>query len=168
MGNRKNYIAVDKEEVMRCTWCGSAESEKWIRGKSRGVYCSSTCENADGFDAGLCCVITSPIIWIFIMLLMLDTNPELFQPSNIPILIILLGPLFLIFGLIPLIFGLRKVSIINKAKAAVPKGSKDFDDVFDERYLHCEKCGAPLEVVDGMIPVKCSYCGFVNRVSYED
>ena len=149
---------------MRCTWCGSAESEKWIRGKSRGVYCSSTCESADAFDAGLCCGFISPIIWILMILSFWDSNPELFQSASI----LFIGAFFTIFGIIPLIFSLRKMSTINRAKAAVPRGSKDFDEVFDERYLHCEKCGAPLEVVDGMIPVKCSYCGFVNRVSYED
>jgi LSD1 subclass zinc finger protein len=166
MTREKHYIAVDKEEVMRCTWCGSAESNKWRRGKSRGVYCSTTCENADGFDAGLCCMIITPVFWIFILLSMVDTNPELFQPSGFLAMIIFMGPLITIFGLLPLILGFRKISIINKVRAAVPKGSKDFDKVFDERYLHCEKCGAPLEMIDGAIPVKCSYCGFLNRASY--
>jgi len=166
MGREKDYIAVDKEEVLRCTWCGSAESAEWIRGKSRGVYCSSTCENADGFDAALCCSIIVPALWILYMLSFLSANPEFFQPSAIPFTVTIIGPVFMIFGLVPFIFGLRKISVINKAKAAVPKGSRDFDEVFDERYLYCEKCGAPLEVIDGAIPVRCSYCGFMNRVSY--
>lgn len=159
MTRDKYYIAVDKEEVMRCTWCGSAESEKWIRGTNRGTYCSSTCENADGFDCGVICGIIIPAVLLFAMLSIFDTNPELIQ---------FIVPWFAIFGLGSLIFSLRKISIINKAKAIVPKGSRDFDEVFDERYLHCEKCGAPLEVIDGAIPVKCTYCGFVSRVLYDD
>jgi len=136
MGRERNYIAVDKEEVMRCTWCGSAESTEWIRGRSRGVYCSSTCENADGFDAALCCAITAPAYMIVPLLSFLSDNPESFQSSGIHFIVAVFGPLFTIFGLVPFIFGLRKISGIYKARAAVPKGSKDFDEVFDERFLH--------------------------------
>lgn len=168
MKQDKHYIAVDKEKVLRCTWCGSTESDKWIRGKNRGVYCSPTCERADSLDGGLCCLIMSSVIWMFVMIVSYLSYPELLQSSNILYTLILFGPFFSIFGLAPFIYGLRKIWIINEAKAAVPRNSRNLDDLFDERYLHCEKCGAPLEIKDGAIPVRCQFCGYVNRVSYSE
>ena len=166
MSRDKHYIAVDKDEVMRCTWCGSTESKHWIRGKSRGIYCSSTCENADDVIGNYCfsIICSAGFVLIFLSFLLSFDIGSILVIGGIGFIGFI--SFLVVLGLVPIALGLRKISIISKARTEVPKDSKDFDEVFDERYLQCEKCGASLEVIDGAIPVKCSYCGFVNRVSY--
>jgi LSD1 subclass zinc finger protein len=155
MTGEKRYIAVDKDEVLRCAWCGTTESAHWIRGKQRGVYCSSTCETA---DRSIC----NSICGLFLLIAVLSGYLSSVGVSDNPIT---LFPIVL-FGFLSLLI-IWQYFIVSKARSKVPRDSRLHDELFDERYLRCENCGAPLDILDGAVSVKCTYCGYMNRVSYE-
>ena len=156
MKDRRRYIAVDKDEVMRCSWCGTTESTHWIRGKERGIYCCSTCKTADTPDCNGICMLALAIGVI-------SGSLSSFRLSDSPIVLL---PTVLFGFLLLLILG--KSYVVIKARSKVPRNSRLHDELFDERYLRCENCGAPLEILDGAVSVECSYCGYMNRVSYEE
>jgi len=164
--SEKHYIAVDRKMVMRCGWCGTAESSYWIQGdQGGGVYCSNTCKDADSGDNALCATIGSLALCLFVVI---SVWPLVYNaPGRIGSDFVLgLGILATIVALCPLSFNIAKLSAGRKARKKTPRNSRRLDKVFDERYLHCVNCNAPLELMHGKTSVKCSYCGFVNRVSY--
>ena len=169
MSKKSHYIAVDKDEVMRCNWCGTAESEHWVhKDEGRGVYCSYECRTADEYNSALCTTILFPILWIAIVLTMEYFVPESSWSTDIFTLAIVLGLTFTAFVCCPLSCSLTQLSDSRNARKAVARGSRRFDRVFDERYLKCMNCGAPIDVEGGKTSVDCSYCGVENRVSYSE
>lgn len=167
MSSEKHYIAVDRKMVMRCGWCGTAESSSWIQGDhGGGVYCSNTCMDADNVDKARDQTIVSLLVWFIFIIpswLMLYDSQDLLMYSDLPLTIVVFITLFLSC---PLSLSIAKLSAGRKARKKIPRNSRRLDKVFDERYLHCANCNAPLELMHGKISVKCSYCGFVNGVSY--
>ncbi|MFW9909829.1 MAG: hypothetical protein ACFFEF_14775 [Candidatus Thorarchaeota archaeon] len=161
MGKKKHYIAVDSRSAMRCQWCGTTESKHWIsRDEGGGIYCSTTCALAAD-DDNWCCIVIFPVLWI-----MLLASPE-FTWSSVDIISIILFVVatFTLCALGPLIVSIRKELAIRKARRNTPRNSRRFDKVFKTSFLYCENCGAPLEVTNGNLQMKCLYCGFVNKVS---
>jgi LSD1 subclass zinc finger protein len=165
----KHYIAVDKDEVMRCSWCGTTESKRWIRAENRGVYCSSTCDHADDVIGKYCFGIVISIVLCTIFL------SPVFSPDFGSIVavggtgyILFLSFIAVFLGVLPIGYSLWKISVISRSRTEVPRQLRDVDILFDERYLQCEKCGGPLEIVDGATAITCSFCGYVNRTSYDE
>ncbi len=160
MSNDKHYIAVDRKMVMRCKWCGSTESKRWLTAEDArwisGLYCSVTCKNASGAYDKLGFAI---VISVFVFLSFF-TDPDWW--SGILLFLMVVLPMTIIC----LAWGLVNLSTGRKARVAVPKNSRRIDRVFDPRYLVCENCHAPLEQTDGKTAVKCMYCGVINRTSY--
>ena len=154
MTGEKRYIAVDKDEVLRCSWCGTTESPHWIHGKERGVYCSSLCKTADSLECNGICgfILVIAILSGYIPAVGVSNNPIVLLPA-------------ILFGIL-LITIIGKFFTINKARSKVPRNSRLHNELFDDRYLRCENCGAPLDVLDGAVSVKCTYCGYMNRASY--
>jgi len=164
MSNDRHYIAVDRKRVMRCKWCGSTESERWITAENdswiSGPYCSVPCKNADraydklGFAVFLAIVFSLSFFTDFDWL------------SDILLVLMFVLPMSIICIIGPLAWGWVNLSAGRKARAAIPKNSRRVDKVFDTRYLLCENCHAPLEQTDGKTATKCMYCGVINRTSY--
>ncbi|MFW9893921.1 MAG: hypothetical protein ACFFFO_17080, partial [Candidatus Thorarchaeota archaeon] len=161
MPGEKHYIAVDRKMVMRCGWCGTAESSYWIQGDQGGdAYCSSTCKDADSVDKTLARTIGSLALCFFLVI-----------PSGLIVynaqglvgfdFILGLGILTTIIALCPLSLNIASLLAGSKARKKTPRNSRRLDKVFDKRYLHCVNCNAPLELMHGKTSVKCSYCGFV-------
>jgi hypothetical protein len=86
--------------------------------------------------------------------------------SDIVYTVEVVGALFVIIALCPLIISVSRVSAARRARKKVPRDSRRIDRVFDKRYLHCQNCGAPLEMMDGRTAMKCSYSGTISRTSY--
>jgi len=164
MSDERHYIAVDRAMVMRCKWCGSTESEKWITSESdgwvSGTFCSVTCKDAyRPYDE----LVIAIVFFIIPSLYILIDFDWLF---DILLILMFIIPIFIICIIGPFAWGLVNLSAGRKARAITPKNSRRVDRVFDERYLRCENCYAPLEQKDGKTTVKCMYCGVINRTSY--
>ena len=157
----KHYIAVDKKRVMRCKWCGTTESDDWM-----DSYCSKTCSVADSLGDELCGAVIFPTLWISAVISLPTYDPQLLLLSDIVYTVEVVGALFVIIALCPLIISVSRVSAARRARKIVPRDSRRIDKVFDKRYLRCQNCGAPLEMMDGKTAMKCSYCGTINRTSY--
>ncbi|RDE14175.1 MAG: hypothetical protein C4K48_06475 [Candidatus Thorarchaeota archaeon] len=55
------YVAVDPAKILRCMWCGLAESETWKRTKY-GTYCSTECFYAAEASGFLCVFILEVVL----------------------------------------------------------------------------------------------------------
>jgi len=110
---------------------------------------------------GVVIVIVDSIIFI------VQTQSAGFSWNNVSLNAIFLHGIALTFYILcPLIFEIRHRAASRRAREKVPKNSRIKDAIFDERYLQCENCGAPLDVENGNTSVRCSHCGIINRVSY--
>ncbi len=158
MGERSElhrlYIAVDPSKIVRCGWCGSVESEKWVHNQG-GTFCSSTCLNAASADTSgrvLCACMFLPILAL--------------------ITIVLVGGLETI---VYLILSFVAVSIVGygyiQGRNATSKVAKDsrktetLDDISLLKtlltHVECPNCDGNIDLADvGEDQIyHCGYCG---------
>ncbi|TFG95241.1 hypothetical protein E4H12_13685 [Candidatus Thorarchaeota archaeon] len=164
----EHYIAVDKDQVMRCKWCGTSESEHWTKGsEGKGPYCSQTCADADNYDSSLGATILFPVLWIIMVVGAIFFSPGFTLPSDISVVAMVLGITFIIFVCCPLTCSLSQLSYAREARKKVAKGSRRSDKTFGMMGLKCRNCGGPLEAKDGAHLVECQYCGIQNKLSID-
>ena len=94
-----NRVSVDPDRAVRCSWCGSYESDKWhheILMRSR-VWCSQSCYRAGQFETLVFSTSTMVIIDLFLILweLSLPAPPT-------PLGVVLFTFLFILTGLFAL------------------------------------------------------------------
>ncbi len=148
------YIAVDPSKLMRCDWCGTLESENWIRYEN-GVYCSATCKSAvDSIvTPGLVLLCVVPIFLVAVITAI---------TSSIEGMAFLLVMLFA--GIFCLCFYLEG----KKSAALVPQSSRRTeiqDDISLLKaimtHIECPNCDGNIDIDEiGKDQIyHCGYCG---------
>jgi hypothetical protein len=156
--SRDRYVAVDKTKVVRCKWCGTAQSDNWIL-EPGGPWCSWECEESYRHDIG---IPAGPFILCCASLLVL---PVLFIIGHQPPPFVLIAGVF--FGSWTCFFALvwfLEMRESNGTKVKVPKDSRRSDIVAGGELFDCGHCGGCLEVTTNATVTECSYCGFTNEI----
>ena len=151
---RQPYIAVKKERVVHCKWCGTPESERWVTLEG-SAYCSNTCKSADKYFESISVTIGFPSLFFF-GYLMSGYSFDL-SPSSL----ILIVPILICC---PASVGIPGIVSGRSAQREVPYMSRKIHRSIDQEvHLQlCGHCGGSLESRKGDQSVQCSYCGTIN------
>lgn len=137
-GSERVYVAVDSSKVVRCGWCGTAQSSHWVSAKS-GQYCSPECQSADTALSYLCG-------FIVMQCMVIRAALPLLVPSYSG-----LATSFLLLALIPVsffqIFSIHMLRLFWKGlrwRRAIPKQSRSEDVPLASAVLAARYIVAPL------------------------
>jgi len=145
------YITVDSTKIVRCQWCGVAQSEHWHRARN-GIFCSRNCSHAVN---PYCDIVAVVLLWITYSPLVL------FLPAGYNVI----GMLAIILVLSPCLIPV-KGGLDHRKK--VPRNSRRDDVASDMALLKaissrvsCPKCGANINLrkVGEDRVYNCEYCG---------
>jgi len=152
------YIAVDPTKIVRCQWCGAAESEEWHRTRY-GVYCSMDCFYAAQANGYLCAYII--------------------EVASSSFLVGVVSPSALLVG-IPLIMLLFSPCLIWTKRGwdhqkNMPRDSRRDDVTSDLALLKtissgvsCPRCNANIDVrkIGTDRVYNCEYCGASGTIEF--
>jgi ribosomal protein S27AE len=162
MDEEHDYVTVDKDSIIRCTWCGSIESKAWKRGgtkgKPSGFYCSEDCFLAGHVELLRRSSRLFPCMGVFGLLI-----------AFFDIYIFLTAGIFSFSLSLWLSAKCRRNSLKGiEIRKKLPKGSRSDDRSLDLVVLErtqisaaCPKCGANLDLAE-IGPERiftCGYCG---------
>ena len=158
------HIFVDGSKVVRCKWCGTTQSEKWIPAGFGDFYCSDNCKRAAEWNPegyGFCTF--GFTLLLFLVIIFTGLPWEILLPG-----ILIMSPLFI---LLPVIMYFRKPPEDYKEK--VPKNSRWNEGLSDLSLLKtitshavCPNCDGNLDlskVTQDMV-YACEYCGASGKI----
>ncbi len=148
------YIAVDRSSVMRCQWCGTAESSYWVKGEG-GPWCSEGCRSAGTLGSS----IVGALLCVFSVLLVFS---PVFVSS--PLDIVTLSFLIPMIVCCPAFLYGTGIEDGLKTRKRTPRSSRRSDKTLDTDAFFCQNCGGSLEVRVGMATAQCAYCGVTNEI----
>jgi len=150
------YITVNPTKIVRCGWCGTAESDNWLMNRT-GIYCSSQCAAAN--MAGL-----STCLFVFSAILVFATFVASRATSDYSFMTILGG---LVLGV--MISSPCLICAVGgrDSRKRVPRGSRRDKASSDMSLLKtvsgitCPRCDANLDIrkVGEDKVYNCEYCG---------
>jgi len=158
-------VVVDSSKIVRCKWCGTSESEKWLRTRL-GLFCSVGCSYADSTEQfvpqALCLSIIMPL---FIMMVI----PRIVGTVGFDIVVML----SIFVGLMSLYSGMRGMDY----RRSVPKDSRRNEVHLGTALLRtvstsvvCPRCDANLDlrnIGEDRVYV-CGYCGATGTIEIID
>ncbi|MFW9800346.1 MAG: hypothetical protein ACFFD9_07915 [Candidatus Thorarchaeota archaeon] len=149
------YIAVDRSSVMRCQWCGTAESRYWVKGEG-GPWCSDECRFAGTLERSIIGV----LLCVFSFLLVFSPVFVSF-PLDIATLTFLIP---MVICCPALLYG-SNIELGLKTRRRTPRGSRRSSKTLETDAFFCQNCGGSLEVRVGKTTSKCAYCGVTNEIA---
>ncbi|MHA2603047.1 MAG: hypothetical protein AM324_013075 [Candidatus Thorarchaeota archaeon SMTZ1-83] len=149
------YIAVDKSRVMRCQWCGTAESRRWIRDEG-GPWCSEACQSASRLENETC----GALFCVFSILVIFSASIQRGMVLDVTTGLIMI--LFLL-SCPAVLFGSSIMSGLQTRKQ-IPRYSRRAGRTLETAGFFCANCGGALEVEVGMTMAECAYCGATNEI----
>ncbi|MFX1369012.1 MAG: hypothetical protein ACFFAY_10465 [Promethearchaeota archaeon] len=170
MPDKHDFTTVDKDRIVICDWCGTAQSDEWVKRVDEvgiHLYCSKGCQLADNvqnkaIDSGFLLGVSIAIIILSILLLTNIPNPGI----QISVLFVSISLEMICLACYQDSYGLYQKG--RTYREEVPKGSRsdmrELDMVVLEKAsisATCPKCGAALNLAD-VEPdriYKCKYCG---------
>ncbi|MFW9844295.1 MAG: hypothetical protein ACFFEV_06955 [Candidatus Thorarchaeota archaeon] len=156
-------VLVNTSKLLRCNWCGTFQSDTWISNK-KGVYCSSNCVKAEGYQDRCFCicflVITIGLSGAFTRVVIPERNATIFVIIGIASFLILVYAIFDTKSVSDYIGEVPKNARVAKSSGDViflktvashiecPNcdGNIDLSNIQEDMVYHCDYCGA-----DGII-----------------
>ncbi len=162
MGERSElprlYIAVDPSKLVRCSWCGSLESEDWEHAQI-GTFCSKSCLNAAESTRGgslFAC------FWIVLMIAIYFSIGGAYLFTNMALMVCIIG--LMVLGLCFLVKHRKGMDSASK----IPKDSRRKESLDDITLLktimthfECPNCDANIDVAD-IKADQVFHCGYCN------
>ncbi|RDE14582.1 MAG: hypothetical protein C4K48_05920 [Candidatus Thorarchaeota archaeon] len=97
-------ILVKKDNLARCAWCGTPESDEWITTERNEIFCSSECQAAmysvgavGSTGAGFACSCLGGIM-LLALVFSASLNPGMSSMRNVAADLLVIGILFLLTG----------------------------------------------------------------------
>ena len=165
MPEEKEIISVDKDRIIRCAWCGSAESDYWQHHK---IYCSAACTEAallpepgsSGASLKTCAIILTLTGWAYLF----------------PVFGIIIGNMLLavegaalsiVLSLLVYLYYERAIRSAAQTRVELPKDSQRHDYVRRDELeevvaaITCPLCGADVNPAstDSRGLYHCEFCG---------
>lgn len=148
------YITVDPAKIVRCKWCGVAQSEHWQHTQV-GIFCSTDCYDAERADARIGAFFALVILLAFIVAMIAQLS-LVAVAMVLPVLLLAVVP-FLYCGMLG-----------RNLRKKVPRGSRRDDVSSDLAMLKaissgvsCPRCNANIDIrkIGEDKVYNCEYCG---------
>jgi len=153
------FVTVDPTKIVRCKWCGVAQSENWQHTQV-GVFCSTACYDAERADVRIGVFFSLVILLAFPVAMIAQLSPLAFA-IGLPVLILAVSPI------------LYCGAVGRDLRKKVPRDSRRDDVTSDLALLKaissgvsCPKCSANIDVrkIGTDRVYNCEYCGASGTV----
>ncbi|MHA2192038.1 MAG: hypothetical protein ACXAEE_11130 [Candidatus Thorarchaeota archaeon] len=160
-GSLKLYVTVDSSKVVRCDWCGTLASEKWIHGYGKRALCSKDCGKAsaaivwDGNKRRIMCGLAVLLLWLVYLVLIYPSSVQYLFPFLIFVCLLEILAIYVFRDIVRTRDRIPEWSRYNQGVSSIfqldsmprtaecPRcaGSINLSNVKDNMVYHCESCG---------------------------